>query len=208
MTGYTSMSTSMPSALPDLHLGFGGVSPSVAMSMSTGGAAFARQARRLYVGNITLEASEQNVGEFFNRQMREKGFAIDNDPAGVQGPDPVVSVQVNHEKSYAFVEFRSAQEATAALVLDGIVFQSQVLKVRRPKDYIGTEHSATTHIPGVVSTNVPDTPNKIFIGGLPSYLTDVQVIELLQSFGELRAFNLVKEGSTNASRVIRYAFRC
>jgi splicing factor U2AF subunit len=99
------------------------------------------------------------------------------------------------------LQFRSASEATAAMGFDGIVFNSQVLKIRRPKDYVGNDHSATTHIPGVVSTNVPDTPNKIFIGGLPSYLNDVQVMELLQTFGELRAFNLVKEGNTNQSKV-------
>jgi len=57
------------------------------------------------------------------------------------------------------------------------------------------------HVPGVVSTNVPDTVNKIFIGGLPSYLNDEQVMELLSSFGELRAFNLVKEGGSGASKV-------
>jgi len=89
------MAADMP--LPDLHLGAGG-------DVAGSGAAYARQARRLYVGNITLKANETNIGEFFNEQMRSKGWAIDDDPAGVQGPDPVVSVQVNHEKSYAFVE--------------------------------------------------------------------------------------------------------
>lgn len=48
---------------------------------------------------------------------------------------------------------------------------------------------------------VPDTPNKIFIGGLPIYLNDDQVIELLKSFGELRAFNLVKDPATGQSKV-------
>jgi len=33
----------------------------------------------------------------------------------------------------------------------------------------------SVHIPGIVSTNVPDSPNKIFIGGLPSYLNEEQV---------------------------------
>jgi hypothetical protein len=36
------------------------------------------------------------------------------------------------------------------------------------------------HIPGVVSTTVADTPNKIYIGGLPTYLNDEQVMELLK----------------------------
>ena len=105
MAGYTSMSQDVP--LPEIHLGAAGD-----LSGISSGAAYARQARRLYVGNITLQANETNIGDFFNHQMREKGWAIDNDPAGVQGPDPVVSVQVNHEKSYAFVEVRRTLHCT------------------------------------------------------------------------------------------------
>ena len=33
----------------------------------------------------------------------------------------------------------------------------------------------TPHIPGVISTNVQDGPFKIFIGNLPTYLTEDQV---------------------------------
>ena len=194
MTGYNGMQAGGP--LPEIHLGGMGDAPP-----QQAGAAYARQARRLYIGNVDHEATEMNTGMFFNHQMRENGWAVDNDPSGVQGPDPVVSVQVNHEKSYAFVEFRSAEEATRAMGLDGIVFYGQVLKIRRPKDYVGTDFGNRGHVPGVVSTSVPDTPNKIFVGGLPSYLNDVQVMELLQTFGELRSFNLVKEGTSNTSKV-------
>lgn len=83
---------------------------------------------------------------------------------------------------------------------DGIVFQGQTVKIRRPKDYTGNDFTGSGHIPGVVSTNVPDSPNKIFVGGLPSYLTDEQVIELLKSFGELKSFNLVKDGAGTTSK--------
>ena len=41
-------------------------------------------------------------------------------------------------------------------------------------------------MPGVVSTVVPDSPNKLFIGGLPNYLNEDQVKELLTSFGALK----------------------
>lgn len=82
---------------------------------------------------------------------------------------------------------------------------NSAIKIRRPKDYLGADpNEIAPHVPGVVSTNVPDTVNKIFVGGLPSYLTDEQVMELLKSFGELRAFNLVKEGGTGASKVRRW----
>lgn len=42
------------------------------------------------------------------------------------------------------------------------------------------------------------------MGGLPNYLNDDQVKELLTSFGQLRAFNLVKDSATGLSK--GYAF--
>jgi splicing factor U2AF subunit len=84
---------------------------------------------------------------------------------------------------------------------------------------------------GVVSTVVPDSAHKLFIGGLPNYLNDdqvtsfpsphflpdpsqlspdglilglLQVKELLTSFGPLKAFNLVKDSATGLSK--GYAF--
>jgi splicing factor U2AF 65 kDa subunit len=84
--------------------------------------------------------------------------------------------------------------------LDGIMFINGPLKIRRPKDYLGGEMTGV-QVPGVVSTNVPDSINKIFVGGLPSYLNEEQVQELLKSFGELKAFHLVRENGTGPSKV-------
>jgi splicing factor U2AF 65 kDa subunit len=64
----------------------------------------------------------------------------------------------------------------------------------------GTSDYPQTNLMGVVSSVVSDSPHKIFIGGLPSYLNDSQVKELLQSFGPLRGFNLVKDSTTNVSK--------
>ena len=57
-----------------------------------------RQSKRLYVGNIQLTCNEATLAEFFNMKMREQGFAVE------MPGEPVTSVQLNHEKSYAFVE--------------------------------------------------------------------------------------------------------
>lgn len=154
-----------------------------------------RQARRLYVGNIHHEANEYNICRFFNEQMHKNKFALDD--VG----EPTLSAQVNTEKGYAFVEFRSATEATSAMSFDGIIFQGQSIKLRRPKDYIGPEVGAPSapHVPGVISTNVPDGPNKIYVGGLPTYLNEDQIVELLKSFGDLRSFNLVREAGPNGA---------
>ncbi|KAI0051042.1 RNA-binding domain-containing protein [Auriscalpium vulgare] len=88
------------------------------------------------------------------------------------------------------------------MAFDGIMFLNGPLKIRRPKDYGGVDMSAppSFHVPGVVSTNVPDSANKIFVGGLPSYLNEEQVMELLKSFGELKAFNLVRDSGSGPSK--------
>lgn len=54
----------------------------------------------------------------------------------------------------------------------------QSLKIRRPHDYQpmpGMAESAISVPAGVISTVVPDSPHKIFIGGLPNYLNEDQV---------------------------------
>lgn len=96
------------------------------------------------------------------------------------------------------------EQATAALELDGAVLDGAVLdgaslRVRRPKDYAGIDPLLQT-FNGVVAPSVADSPNKLFIGGIPTYLNDEQVMELLKSFGELKSFNLVKE-SAGVSKV-------
>ena len=61
---------------------------------------------------------------------------------------------------------------------------------------------AYVSLKGAVSTNVGDSPFKLFVGGIPSYLNEEQVMELLKAFGELKSFNLVKDISTGISKVI------
>lgn len=166
------------------------------------GSTITRQARRLYVGNIPFGVTEEEMMEFFNQQMHLAGLA---QAAG----NPVLACQVNLDKNFAFLEFRSIDETTQAIAFDGINFKGQSLKIRRPHDYQPmpgmSEHPTLTAMPaGVVSTVVPDSPHKIFIGGLPNYLNEDQVKELLMSFGQLRAFNLVKDSATGLSK--GYAF--
>ena len=85
-------------------------------------------ARRLYIGGVPFGATEDAMMEFFNQQMHLAGLAT--------GPgQPVLAVQINLDKNFAFLEIRSVDEASAALAFDGINFMGQSLKIRRPSDY-------------------------------------------------------------------------
>jgi len=168
------------------------------------GSSITRQARRIYVGNIPFGFSEQEMIDFFNQQMHLSGLAQ------AEG-NPILACHINRDKNFAFLECRSVDETTQAMAFDGINFKGQSLKLRRPRDYVplpGGDTAGMSNafggIPGMISTVVSDSPNKLFVAGLPNYLNDEQVKELLTSFGQLKAFNLVKDTTTGLSK--GYAF--
>lgn len=72
-------------------------------------------------------------------------------------------------------QFRSVEETTQAMAFDGILFQNQALKIRRPKDYQaipGMSATPTVHVPGE-STHylVQDsTPHSLFRKGVRIYI--------------------------------------
>ena len=88
-------------------LGIPGLPPPIPVAsfgMGIGGNPnLSRQSRRLYIGSITPEINEHNLAEFFNSKMTEMNI-------GTGGPgNPVLAVQCNYEKNYAFVEVCSGQ---------------------------------------------------------------------------------------------------
>lgn len=171
-----------------------------------------RQAKRLFVYNLPPNITDEMLSQFFNLHLN--GLNV------IEGADPVLSAGISPDRSFALLEFRNPTDATVALAFDGISMEedtsmangstngseSKGLRLRRPKDYIVpmvTEDNAD-HASGTVSTRVPDTQNKISITNIPPYLTEEQVTELLVAFGELRAFVLVKDRSTDESRGIAF----
>jgi splicing factor U2AF subunit len=168
-----------------------------------------RQAKRLIVSNLPPTVTEEELQNFFNLQLN--GLNV------IEGTDPVVMSNISPNHSFAMLEFRTSADATVAYALDGVTMESSDgaangngapsgLVIKRPKDYIvPAVVDEVPYEPGVVSSVVVDTPNKLSISNIPAYLTEEQVTELLVSFGELKAFTLVKDRGTDESRGIAFA---
>uniref|UniRef100_I2CP62 Splicing factor U2AF subunit n=1 Tax=Nannochloropsis gaditana (strain CCMP526) TaxID=1093141 RepID=I2CP62_NANGC len=178
-----------------------------------------RHARRVYVGGNFGDASDFEVLAFFNQIINE---SLERpSPAG-----PVVAIQVNRQKHFAFLELNSVPLTTSVIMqLDGVPFRGNPLKVKRPTDYhpellpldtpppptlkvanfralqaSGALPMASTGLTAPGANSVPDSPYKIFVGGLPYHVTDDQVRELLSAFGPLRGFDLKKDPATGMSK--------
>eukprot|EP01068_Selenidium_serpulae_P009811 Selendium_serpulae@DN5323_c0_g1_i2.p1 len=165
-----------------------------------------KHARKIYVGNLPPDATEATLISFFNETINS---LLPNKPAGTV----VIGFYLNAQRRFGFLEHRSIEEANFTLGLDGISYNGANLKLRRPQDYnaplaeaqlqmemqakggqssvSGARHFGT---PGTGNTGdvVEDSPNKVFIGGLPHHLGEAEIKGILSSFGALKAFHLVK----------------
>jgi splicing factor U2AF subunit len=179
-----------------------------------------RQARRLFVYNLPPGVSSEHLVSLFNLQLN--GLNV------IHHVDPCISAQISEDHSFALLEFKTPNDATVALAFDGITMEEHEpasgaengapkgLEVRRPKDYIVPNGSADQEYQeGVLLNEVPDSPNKICVSNIPQYIPEEPVTMLLKSFGELKSFVLVKDSSTEESRVsgvhpsaVRFSLTC
>jgi splicing factor U2AF subunit len=164
-----------------------------------------RQSKRLLVSNIPSGNTEESLIGFFNLQLN--GLNV------IESTDPCLLCQFSNDRSFAVLEFKTPADTTVALALDGISMEAddetngaadgapKGLQIRRPRDYVMPAMPDLPHDPDVVSNVVPDTIHKLSITNLPAFLNEEQVMELLVAFGKPKAFVLVKDQSTEESRV-------
>jgi splicing factor U2AF subunit len=163
----------------------------------------AKQAKRLYIHNLPSGVTSEEIIEFFNLQLN--GLNV------VSGQDPCISAQIASNNEYALLEFKTAEDATVALAMNGIAMRDNAggpdqsgLSIRRPKDYITPTRDENAYSGDEVSTDVKDSPNKLSIVNIPQYIEEEQVRELVETMGKLNAFVLVKDTSTDQHRGIAF----
>lgn len=175
-----------------------------------------RVAKRLLISGFGADNyTHTDIAGFFNEQF--KSIELDT---SLPDTTPAVAQSFANEKGDLVVlEFQSAEIATIALTFDGGFFQDDdskfVMQIRRPVDYITPVISALqiaaaeaasktqTEQPEYKS-RVHDSANKISIAGIPSYLNEEQIVEVLKAFGPLSAFQIIRDKFTKESRGIAF----
>jgi len=97
-----------------------------AVVVNTETVTISRKARRLYLGNLPngMGLTSNQIVEFFNMAANASGICI-------MPGNCVVDSWIAPEGKYGFVEFRSIDETTAALALNGISLQGRQLVSKR-----------------------------------------------------------------------------
>ena len=105
-------------------------------------------ARRVYLGGKGLAAPlEQEEIENFLRRL--VGQTLGNADIPMK-EDPISAVKLHPEKEFCFVELRTDQLATICIMMNGVVFRNDHLKIKRPSDYTeGEGEFPGSSVPGL-----------------------------------------------------------
>lgn len=93
--------------------------------------------RKLYVGNLPAGITQSQLVDLLNT-------ALINKKLNAYPGNPVLSSWISQDGHYAFVEFRSIEEANLAFSLNNYPILGQNLKVGRPKTYSGSQPASAT----------------------------------------------------------------
>ena len=156
-----------------------------------------RQAKRLVISKLPPSSTPAEIQDFFNKLITE--LNVYKESSG----EAVKDVKKATTGGMAMVEFSEAIYATTALALeDDIVYEGVQLQIRRPANYIvQPPEKESTLSSDTVSSDVPDSTEKIVIKGLPVYLTSEQALELVEAFGTVQGWILVSETDSSESKV-------
>jgi hypothetical protein len=90
--------------------------------------------RKLYVGNLPPGITPKELVDLINHALIKVS-------GNINPGDPVVSAWIASDGHYAFIEFRSSEEADNGFALNNISIHGHTLKVGRPNTYTGSYSS-------------------------------------------------------------------
>ena len=158
-----------------------------------------RQGRRLVISKLPPSSTAAEIQNYFNLLVSRLNVYKEG------GGEPVKDVKKATSGGMAIVEFTDNIYATTILALaDEIDYNGVQLELRRPANYIvqtPEKEKTKTASSDTVSKDVPDTTEKLVIKGLPSYLTNEQALELVETFGAVQGWILVCDTDSSESKV-------
>lgn len=179
-----------------------------------------RSAKRVLISGFEAGSyTHTEIANYFNEAF--KSLELEN-PLPDTTP-AVLESFLGENGALAVLQLQTSEIATIAMAFNGSYFQDDdskfIIHTRRPADYItpivsaldiataaaaaGKVDEEKTDTPGYKS-KVLDSGKKISIAGIPSYLNESQIVEVLNAFGPLAGFQLIKDKHTKESRGIAF----
>lgn len=158
--------------------------------------------RKLIVSSIPLDTTEEELLCLFNTALQAFHPSEES---------PVTSCSISEDKTHAVLEFKDKQHIKTCLNLDGTELRSRALRVQKHKSYLShrlaemkkeirEKEKRERETEAIMSCNIfPTQENRVFMGNLPTSLPEEEIRKMLESFGRLKSFSLVKTTAVGGS---------
>lgn len=183
--------------------------------------------RRLLITNLPTDYQETvNVLLYYHPQKLKEFLTdiinkcVDQE---IQQP-PITSLVAFKDSGNAMIEFQTPEMATACLAMDGIPYEGVSIGVIRPTEFnpddvpapvgrpprlhmdkVGyTPKLGARDIAAAVTTQSNENDCKIFVGNLPTTITEEQLQALFSPFCEVKSVIISRDPKTNESRGFGY----
>jgi len=174
--------------------GLGGINSSGVSPLTL--AADTKAMRELYVGSLPAGITSMQLCQFLNQVAQ--AVKVNSLPG-----EPILSATLGGGGLFAFVEFRTAEEAQNGLRLNGVELLGSQLKIGRPKGYTENQPGGA---PGMLAIGgaapgagpggaavVSAIDHRLCLVNVPTFVSEERIRELLITFGQLKFFALQKD---------------
>jgi RNA recognition motif-containing protein len=155
----------------------------------------------LCITNLPLNITHHEIKEYFNT------FIMGLDPKyETIGYDPVYSVEKGDKKNYAVLTLNDKDPVEKLLEMDNMEYSNFKLKIERPRGFFSKIYAVTDQ-EDALNTDLANLEEiKVYMGNIPQYMGEDDLKKLCGSFGQIKAFNLIRDYSGDVPISKGYAF--
>jgi splicing factor U2AF subunit len=118
-------------------------------------------------------------------------------PESNKNTNPIVSIEKCDEGYYYIFELSTKDDIEILMNMDQTDWRGYRIRIQKPRrfftDYNDTQGSNAKKRENKKQSLAMESDNKLYMGGIPLNAKESEVRELVESFGQLKLFNLVKD---------------
>jgi splicing factor U2AF subunit len=158
----------------------------------------------LILTSLPLEVTSEELFEFFNVLLTSLDPSYDE-----RGERPVDSCEIGETKRFALIFLIDKESVWKLVKMDSVIYQGSKIKIQRPKGFFANHFESGKYILDEYGTLINMEAGeeiRLYLGGIPQYMTDEQVKKLVESFGPLKLFQMKTEFSMGEAVKKGYCF--
>lgn len=153
---------------------------------------------------LPLKITCEEIREFFNTLLTSLDSKYDEEDIR-----PVIECEMGETKRFAILELIDLESVWKLLKIESVLYKDAKIRISRPKGFFVKHFEGGRYEfdeKGVLKNLEAGEEIRLYMGNIPQYMTDEQVKKLVESFGQLKTFEMKTEFSMGEAVSKGYCF--